>query len=263
MRSWADAAGDNRAAWNEIAAIRSENIDQRGLDAEFYADGGVNLPEPVLETVAHPGGRSLLHLQCASGEESLSWSVLGAQVTAVDISDARIETARQKAARAGLNVRFVRADIAALPQDLRSGGFDITYTGGGVLVWIPDIDKWANIVASTLRSGGLFVLYDGHPVTACLESSDSGVVVVGDYFGRADRPETSTGWRHFPGGESAKSTKVEFAWPLGDVVTSLIRAGLVIEILREFPGGAGSPFGGQLNQAERMPDAFMLTARPS
>lgn len=261
VHSWEDAAASNRAAWNEIAAIRSEEIDRTGFDAEFFANGGVNLPEHLADVLPDLRGRSLLHLQCASGEESLSWAVLGAEVTAVDISDVHIEIARHKAAQAGLTVRFVQADIGALPAELRSNTFDVTYTGGGVLVWIPDIDKWAEVVASTLRPGGIFLLYDGHPVTDCLESSDSGVVVASDYFGRADRPEMSNGWRHFAGGETAKSTKVEFVWPLGDVVTALVQAGLTIESLREFPSSAAWRFGGEMSQAEKMPGAFLLTAR--
>lgn len=99
--------------------------------------------------------------------------MLGARITAVDISERLVAIARQKAKVAALDVRFVHADVGALPVDLRSGRFDVTYTGGGVLVWIPDIDIWANIVASTLRQGGTFVLYDGHPVTECMETSDS------------------------------------------------------------------------------------------
>jgi len=221
----------------------------------------MNLLEPVVQALPDVGGRSQLHLQCASGEESLSWAVLGAQVTAVDISDGLITIAQRKAADAGLAVRFIAADVGALPADLRSGMFDITYTGGGVLVWIPDIAEWARIVASTLRPAGKLVLYDAHPATECLEGSDSGIIVAGDYFARGDHPETSTGWRHFPGGEDATSTKVEFLWPLGDIVTSLIDAGLVIERLSEFPGAAAWRFGSQQRQAKRLPGAFLLIAR--
>lgn len=206
MADWDESAGRNRAAWNEIAEVRSANIDRKGFDAEFFAAGGVNLPEPVLEALPDVKSRSLLYLQCASGEESLSWAVRGARVTAVDISDGLIRIAEEKAHRAGLDVRFIRADVGALPADLCSGTFDVAYTGGGVLVWIPDIDRWADVIASTLRPGGRFVLYDGHPVTGCLENSGTGIVVAGDYFGRS-KAENSSGWRHFPGGEDASSIK--------------------------------------------------------
>ncbi|HVX45792.1 MAG TPA: class I SAM-dependent methyltransferase [Mycobacteriales bacterium] len=260
MADWDEAAARNRAAWNEIAEVRSANIDRKGFDAEFFAAGGDNLPVPVGEALPDVEGRSLLHLQCASGEESLSWAVRGARVTAVDISDGLITIAEEKARRAGLDVRFVRADVGALPADLRSGTFDLAYTGGGVLVWIPDIDRWAEIVASTLRPGGTFVLYDGHPVTGCLENSAAGIVVAGDYFGRSNA-EISSGWRHFPGGEDARSSKAEFSWPLGDIVTALIRAGLAIESLREFPSPEIWRFGDRAGEATRLPGAFLLVAR--
>lgn len=261
MHPWDETSESNRAAWNEIAEIRSRNIDHSGFDAQYFARGGVNLPDVVVEAVPELDGLRLLHLQCASGEESLSWAVLGARVTAVDISDVLVEIGKRKATQAGLDVDFVRADVGALPDDLRSGGFDVTYTGGGVLVWIPDIDTWAQIIASTLRPGGTFVLYDAHPITACMEGTDSGIVVAGDYFGRAERPEASSGWRHFPGGEDASSTKVEFSWPLGDVVTSLIHAGLTIEKLTEYPSHEKWRFGEHLSEARRLPGMFLLVVR--
>jgi SAM-dependent methyltransferase len=202
-----------------------------------------------------------LHLQCASGEESLSWAVLGAKVTGVDIADRLIDIARRKAEAAGLAVRFVAADVGRLPADLGSGRFDVTYTGGGVLPWIPDIEIWARNVAGSLRPAGTFVLYEAHPVTACLEGTDSGITVAGDYFGRNARPETDTGWRHFPGGETATSTKVQFVWPLGDVITALITAGLVIERVSEYPGVPAWRFGDHQHEAERLPGSFLLLAR--
>ncbi len=263
MGLWDDAAASNRAAWNEIAEVRSREIDRSGLDAQYFANGGVNLPDVVVDAVPQPDGLRLLHLQCASGEESLSWAVLGARVTAVDISDVLVDVGRRKAAEAGLNVEFVRADVGALPAELRSGGFDITYTGGGVLVWVPNIDSWAQIVASTLRPGGTFVLYDGHPIAGCMEGRDSGIAVVGDYFGRAAHPESSSGWRHFPGGDNASSIKVEFSWPLGDIVTSLVRAGLAIERLTEYPSQEKWRFGDHVGEAGRLPGMFLLIARRS
>lgn len=261
MNPWNEATASNRAAWNEIAELRSLDIDRSGLDAQYFANGGVSLPEVVIEAVPQVEGLRLLHLQCASGEESLSWAVLGARVTAVDISDVLVDIGKRKATQAGLNVDFVRADVGALPRDLRSGKYDITYTGGGVLVWVPDIDNWAQIIASTLRPGGTFVLYDGHPITVCMERKDSGIAVVGDYFGRAEQPESSSGWRHFPGGEGASSTKVQFSWPLGDVVTALVHAGLTIEKLAEYPSHERWRFGEHLSEAGRLPGMFLLVAR--
>jgi SAM-dependent methyltransferase len=157
----------------------------------------------------------------------------------------------------------LNGDAGDLPADLRAGTFDVTYTGGGVLVWIHDIDRWADVVASTLRPGGKFVLYDGHPVTGCLWNYGAGIVVADDYFGRT-KPENSSDWGHFPGGENASSIKAEFSWPLGDIVTALIRAGLVIESLREFPNPEVWRFGDQASQAARLPGAFLLVAhRPT
>jgi hypothetical protein len=81
-----------------------------------------------------------------------------------------------------------------------------------------------------------------------------------DYFGRST-PEFTRGWRHFPGGEEAKETKVEFLWPLGDIVTSLAQAGLRIERLEEFPAEQGWRFTEKLDEIARLPGSFLLVAR--
>jgi ubiquinone/menaquinone biosynthesis C-methylase UbiE len=132
-----DYTAQNRRAWNEIAALRH----QKWPDAEFFAAGGSLLDDSVLEAADDVSGLALLHLQCATGEDTLSWAVAGARATGVDISDAQIALAQRKAAAAGLHVRFVAADVYALPDELQSATFDLVFTGGGALVWLPDIER--------------------------------------------------------------------------------------------------------------------------
>ncbi len=246
----------NRRAWNEIAAVRH----RKWPAAEFFAAGGSTLDPPVIEAAGDVTGRALLHLQCATGEDTLSWAVAGASATGVDISDAQIALAGRKAADAGLAVRFVAADVYALPDDLQQGTFDLVFTGGGAIVWLPDIARWAEVVAAALRPGGRLILHEEHPLAGCLWYSDGQLRIASDYFGRA-RPEREQGWSHFAGGEDAAETKWEFSWPLGDVVTALARAGLRIERLEEFPSDADWRFGNLLDAARRLPGAYLLIAR--
>lgn len=107
-----DYTEQNRRAWNEIAAVR----ERMWPGAEFFAAGGSLLPEPVVAAAGEVAGRRVLHLQCATGEETLSWAVLGAVATGADISDEQIAIAQRKASEAGLSVAFVAADIYALPE---------------------------------------------------------------------------------------------------------------------------------------------------
>lgn len=246
----------NRRAWNEIAGIRRA----MWQPAAFFAEGGSVLDPRVLATGGDVHGRTLLHLQCATGEETLSWAVAGATATGVDISEAQIELARQKAVDAALQVRFVAADIYILPDDLQSSTFDLVYTGGGAIVWLPDLELWGRAIARALKPGGLFILFEEHPVASCLMVENGELKIESDYFGRAE-PQYGQGWRHFAGGEHAVETKVEFAWPLGDVVTALAGAGLHIESLEEFPSQEGWRFGDQLDAVRRLPGQYLLLAR--
>jgi SAM-dependent methyltransferase len=210
-------------------------------------------------------GRRLLHLQCSTGEDTLSWSLSGALATGVDISEEQIKLAQKKAAAAGLQVRFVDGDVYALPADLQAGNFDIVYTSRGVMVWLPDLTRWATAVAAALKPGGLFLLFEEHPIASSLWITDGKLHLESDYFGRG-RPESSTGWRHFQGGEEAKQPKVEFSWPIGDIVTALAQAGnLYIERLEEFPAERGWRFGNEEETGElhRLPGSFLLVARKS
>lgn len=256
MSTHDDYIAQNRTAWNAIATVREQAM---WPGAEFFAAGGSLLDERVLAAAGDLRGQSLLHLQCATGEETLSWAVAGAAAVGVDLSEAQIVLAEQKAQAAGLSVRFVASDLYALPADLQAATFNVVYTGGGVLVWLPDIVRWAEVIAAALAPGGTLLLFEEHPVAQTLWAEHGQIVMTGDYFGR-DRPEYSQGWSHFVGGEDATETKAEFAWPLGDVVTALIRAGLQIRSLTEYPSDADWRFGEHLTTARRLPGQFLLVA---
>src|SRR5437764_6701745 len=121
----------NRRAWNEIAAVRIHSQQP----ASFFAAGGSTLDPRELAAAGDVTGKTLLHLQCATGEDTLSWAVAGARATGVDLSEVQITLAQQKARDAGLDVRFLASDIYTLPAEFQQGTFDIVSTGRGALVW--------------------------------------------------------------------------------------------------------------------------------
>lgn len=250
----------NRRAWNEIADVRFRN--KGWQPATFYASGSDTLDAQLKAAAGDMRGKTLLHLQCATGEDTLSWAVLGAQATGVDISDLQTDLAKQKAIEAGLDVAFVAADVYALPGELQRGTFDWVYTGGGALVWLPDIARWAQVVAAALRPGGRLMVWETHPITGCLWAENGQLIVASDYFGRG-KPDFAQGWSHFKGGEGASENKAEFSWPLGDVVTAVARAGLRIESLEEFPPDEGDRYrlSDQFDLAQRLPGSLLLIAR--
>lgn len=246
----------NHRAWNEIAEVRHK----KQQPAQFFARGGSTLETIELAAAGDLTGHTLLHLQCATGEDTLSWAVAGAQATGVDISDKQIALAQRKAADAGLAVRFVAADIYALPADLQSATFDIVYTGRGALVWLPDLDHWAKTIVAALKPSGKLIIYEVHPLTFCLEAKDGNLYLDSDYFSRNSPAYAEEGWVHFAGGEDATEKKFEFNWPLGDIVTALARAGMRIESLEEIPCDGYGCYSG-LENAQRLPGDFLLVAR--
>ncbi|MCP4222381.1 MAG: hypothetical protein GY773_03465, partial [Actinomycetia bacterium] len=168
--------------------------------------------------------------------------------------------ATAKAAAARLNTRFVAADIGNLPADLAVGDFDIVYTAIGVLAWIPDLDRWATAIASTMRSGARFILLDEHPMAMAMWGVDGYARIVDDYFGRR-KAITSTGWGHFEGGEDATEPTHQFAWPLGDILNALIGAGLAIGRVGEYPTRSDWRFGEAIEEARLLPGELLVVAQ--
>lgn len=245
----------NRDAWDAIADKRQKIWPA----AEIFAEGGSVLDKRDREAAGDVRGLRLCHLQCGSGEEALSWANLGAAVTGVDISPRQIELATAKAAAAGIPAEFLAADVCALPEDLLCpASFDIVYTGGGALVWLPDLDRWAATIHGLLKLSGRLIVREEHPVIARVEVREGAIAIAADYFDR--QPEASTGWCHFPGAADAPETKWDWTWPLGDIVTSVAQAGLRIERLAEFPSTAAWRFGDDLERLQKLPGSFLLVA---
>ncbi|MGI9607093.1 MAG: class I SAM-dependent methyltransferase [Acidimicrobiales bacterium] len=180
-------------------------------------------------------GRTLLHSQCHIGTDTLSWAKLGAQVTGLDFSPKAIEACRNIAQRLGIEATFVETEFYDAPDHI-AGQFDIVYTSVGAICWLPDIDRWGEVLADFLKPGGTFYIRDTHPVVATLDDlrEDQELVMTYDYFRGdgpiqyPDEPESYLG--------SATLTNLElYEWPhtIADVMNSLIRAGLTIERVEE------------------------------
>ncbi len=221
----------NRATWN-LWMTRDTGSDHFKDVARFRATGSSLRPIELGELGAVAPGKSLLHLQCNLGSETLSWARLGAQVTGVDIADAAITFARKLAAESGLSerARFIRADLYALPETLNET-FDLVVATYGALCWAPDLEGWARVAARYVAPGGTLLLIDLHPVGMALDAQPS------DPSGRSlrlDRPYFHT---REPQTEQTPGEPAVYAWGygLGEVVTALAATGLRVDSLREYP----------------------------
>jgi len=209
----------NRRAWDEVHRRRSEAM-----------RGELGLPEHVKRSLGELKDKRVLHLQCATGEATIELAELGAVVTGVDISDEALDVARERES----SVLWVHADVQDLPAELRRARFDLVYAAEGVLPWLQDLDAWAGGIEAALKSGGDLLLFEEHPVA---QSVDSMMRWRESYF------------------EPARDD-IRF-WRLGQIVTSLVRAGLAIRALEEYPARRDS----FRRQDSRLPGEFLLHAR--
>ena len=229
----------NRAAWNTWLARDLQSAHHQDV-ARFRATGS-SLRSIERAEVGNVSGKTLLHVPCNMGSDTLSWARLGASVTGVDIADVAIARAEQLAAETVLPARFIRADLYELPS-LLDETFDIVFASYGVLCWLPDLPRWAEIVAHFLKPGGAFYLIDMHPCTnplAELDATPPGMrsQVRYPYFHSA-APAQPVPIASAPDAapEPAQDDGEHvWAYGLGEVVTALIAAGLRLEFLHEFP----------------------------
>lgn len=220
----------NRINWNERTPAHAASD---FYDVEGFRTGGITLTELEREEVGDVRGKTLLHLQCHFGLDTMSWSRLGAEATGVDFSDAAVDLARELNEEAGLCARFIRSNIYDLPEALDER-FDIVFTSYGVLNWLPDVAGWAEIASTYLKPDGLFYIVDFHPFAAVFEASEAGRMVPAygyfhhELFVEGGRPS-------YAGMEIIETPAYEWQHSLGDIVCALIDAGLRIEFLHEFP----------------------------
>ena len=241
----------NLAMWNELTGIHAES---EFYDVQGFKAGKQTLTSIELEEIGgEVAGKTLLHLQCHFGLDTLSLARLGAVATGVDFSDQAIALARNLSQEVAVPATFVHSDVYHLPEVLDER-FDILFTSWGVLIWLGDLDRWAEVVAHFLKPGGTFYIAEFHPFVWML---DDGASSLRPRPASAPPPadELRVGYPYFPrpqplafddDGDYADpaahvhaSTSYEWTHSLGEIVTVLLRHGLVLEYLHEFPRSIG------------------------
>lgn len=219
----------NRRLWDTWTGLHTRSDFYR---VEAFKAGESSLKHIELQELGSVAGRSLLHLQCHFGLDTLSWARLGAHVTGVDFSPEAIRVARSLAHELGLAAAFHCAELTELPSVLR-GSFDIVFTSYGVLSWLPDLNRWADLIARYLNPGGVFYMVEFHPVLAMFD--DEGRDLRYSYF-PDPQPLAFEGTKSYAGNDSHEPiTHYEWNHNLGEVITALAAAGLHIEFVHEFP----------------------------
>jgi SAM-dependent methyltransferase len=217
----------NRQSWNNRvdAHLKSEFY-----DLDNFLKGKSSLNSIELDMLGDISGKSILHLQCHFGQDTISLSRLGAEVIGVDLSDKAIESARQLAKETQSSATFICCDVYDLPNHLDKK-FDIIFTSYGTIGWLPDLNKWAQVISQFLKPNGQFIFVEFHPVVWMFDDNfekigyryfNSGAIIESESGTYADRDA------------DIKQSYVMWNHGMGEVLNSLIKNGLEINSLDEF-----------------------------
>lgn len=171
---------------------------------------------------------------------------MGAKVTGIDLSDKAILSAQDLAKQTNCATEFICCNIYDLQQHLNKQ-FDIVFTSYGVIGWLPDLDKWAQLVSTFLKPGGRFVFAEFHPVVRMVDNDFDKVSY--EYFNSGAIIETTPGPYD---DQSAPISQDYITWNHGiaEVLTTLIRSGLTINAFNEFDYSPYNCFTAQMNEFE-------------
>ena len=229
MNNNLDYFNANKATWNEKVKVHSKS---KMYDMEGFKAGETSLKPYELNALGDVKGKTLLHLQCHFGQDTLTWSRMGAKCGGVDISDEGIKLAKELNEELNLDAQFVCCNVLDTSKYIKET-FDIVFTSYGVIGWLPDLKPWGKMIAERLNKGGVFYIVEFHPI-----------VWMFDYLG--GKPEMKYGYmqdeviyEEYEGTYADTDSKMitkEYGWNhgLSEVVNALTEAGLKIEYLNEY-----------------------------
>lgn len=222
----------NQKRWDQLTL---EHAQSPFYDLAGFKAGKDRLRSIELNELGDVRGKSMLHLQCHFGLDTLAWARRGAQVTGIDFSQKAINLAEALSQELHIPAQFVCTDVFKLPEAL-SGEFDLVFTSYGVLHGLPGLKRWGEVIAHFLKPGGIFYMVEDHPMFRVFRSNPDGEIRAARTYFFSEEPQRIEG----PGSyatDNQGATSVSYVWDfsMGDVLNALIEAGLTIEFLHEFP----------------------------
>ncbi|EGV44093.1 class I SAM-dependent methyltransferase [Bizionia argentinensis JUB59] len=218
----------NKATWNTKVKVHAESNMYNML---AFKKGESSLMPYELEALGIVSGKSLLHLQCHFGQDTLSWSRLGAKCVGVDLSDEGIKLAQELNRELGLDAEFICCNVLDTSEHIK-GQFDIVFTSYGVIGWLPDLKPWGEMIAERLKKGGTFFMAEFHPIVWMFDYLKGKPIMKYGYM--QDEPIYEEYEGTYANQESTMVSK-EYGWNhgLSEVINALTEAGLHIEYLHE------------------------------
>ncbi len=248
----ADYLDLNRANWDDRASAHAASPD-------YFAERFIADPDFLSEVVRYDlprlgdvRGLRGVHLQCHIGTDTISLARLGATMTGLDFSSASLAEARRLSQAAGTPVDFVESNVYDALDVLPPATFDLVFTGVGALCWLPDVARWAQVVAALLVPGGRLFIREGHPMLWALDEERTDALVVGyPYFERPD-PLVDDDPGTYVATDLEFTHNVTHSWNhgLGEIVTALLDAGMELTALVEHDSVPWDALPGHMERAE-------------
>lgn len=234
----------NRDAWNKRVAA---HLESEFYDIEGWKAGKTSLNDIELELLGDVSGKSILHLQCHFGQDTLSLARIGADVVGVDLSDKSIEAARKLNNELGLNAEFIESDVLELIGKI-DRQFDMVFTSYGTIGWLPDLDKWAKVIAHHIKPGGKLVFVEFHPVVWMFDDAFEKI----EYRYFKDEPIIETNADTYTeNAEMVEKTEMSWNHGLAEVFRALENNGLILRSFDEFDYSPYNCFAGMKQLEDR------------
>lgn len=221
----------NHEMWEEKTPVHIKSYES----IKMLREGVQTLDAIQLNEMGNVKGKSLLHLMCHLGTDTLAWAKEGAIVTGIDFSESALQFARSFSEELNLPARFIHSNLYDLESNLNEQ-FDIIYTSMGVLCWLCDLNEWGRIIARFLKPGGIFYILDSHPVLTMFDDMNphKDLKIIYSYF-HSDEPLVFNDDKPDYADHTFISDKAshEWVWSMSDILNALINHGLTIEFLHE------------------------------
>lgn len=229
MKEYTNYFEVNKATWNKKVGIHAES---EMYDLAAFKNGKSSLMPYELCALGNVEGKSLLHLQCHFGQDTLSWSRMGAKCVGLDLSDEGIKLAKQLNSELQLDAEFVCCNVLEASEHI-SETFDIVFTSYGTIGWLPDLKPWAQMISERLKVGGIFYIVEFHPIAWMFDYTEGKAELNYHYS------QDEVIYEEYEGtyaNQDSKMVSKEYGWNhgLSEVVNSLIEAGLQIDYLNEY-----------------------------
>jgi SAM-dependent methyltransferase len=268
-----DSYAVNRGYWDERAPAHAGSSDygvERFVNDPSYLSQVVSFDVPRLGDLHGLRG---VHLQCHIGTDTLSLARLGARMSGVDFSEPALSAARELAAATGTEIDYLHSELYRAPEVLPAGAFDLVFTGIGALCWLPDVRRWAAVVATLLAPGGRLFIREGHPVLWAIDEQVTDALVIGYPYFETPQPLVWDEPGTYVATDAVLTSTVSHSWNhgTGEIISALLAEGLRITGYEEHDSVPWEALPGQMvrddagewrlqERRERLPLSYTLQA---